>query len=254
MVAAGRCLVASDFDGTLAPIVTDPTRSAMLPTARRALERLVDRTPVAVVSGRHATLLAQLCPIPGLTLIGSYGLERWVDGEARPDARAVAWLRQWAHDWEGVTAAVERAVVGSPPGVRVVRKPWGISVHLREVVGQRVPLERRLAIELRQLARSVGLKLVRGRLVLELVPPLRCSKGTALLGLLEATRPAAAVFAGDDRGDVPALRLLAGRPGLAVAAALAVTGPETPRALLRVATGVLAGPRTWAELLAQLAA
>ncbi len=255
LVAAGRCLVASDFDGTLAPIVADPTRALMLPTARRALERLAGRTPVAVVSGRPAALLARLCPIRGVILIGSYGLERWEDGAARPDPRALAWQRGWAHDWDQVEAAVERVLAGAPEGVRVARKPWGLAVHLRGVAGPRVALERRLAVELRRLAQAFGLRLARGRLVLELLPPVRCSKGTALAGLLDALRPEAAVFCGDDRGDVPALRALGrGRAGLRLAAALAVTGPETPAALLQVASAVLAGPGVWAALLRRLAA
>ncbi len=255
MVEAGRCLIASDFDGTLAPIVTDPSRSALLPTARRALEQLASRTPVAVVSGRHAAILADLCPVPGVILIGSFGLERWVDGAARPVPRATAWLDRWGHSWDEVVAAVERAARGSPPGVRIVRKPWSIAVHCRQVAGARAALERRLAAELRLVARRFDLRLTRGRLVLELLPPLRCTKGTALASLLATTRPEGCVFAGDDRGDIPALRLLArGRPGLVIAAALAVTGPETPPALLRAATGVLAGPGVWAALLAELAA
>ncbi|HUY96723.1 MAG TPA: trehalose-phosphatase [Verrucomicrobiae bacterium] len=254
-VEAGRCLIASDFDGTLAPIVADPTRAAMLPSARRALERLVSRTPVAVVSGRHAALLARLCPIPGVILVGSYGLERWQDGAVLPHPRALAWRGGWAHDFEEVTAAVGCVLRHAPRGVRIVRKPWGVAVHLREVAGPRVELERHLAVELRILARRFGLRLGRGRLVLELLPPVRCSKGTALADLLRTLRPQAAVFAGDDRGDVPALRLLArDRARLAIALGLAVSGPETPPALLREATSVLAGPTVWAALLHRLAA
>ena len=58
---AGRdhLLVASDFDGTLAPLVDDPARARALPAAEAALVSLatLPRTAVALLSGRSLASL-----------------------------------------------------------------------------------------------------------------------------------------------------------------------------------------------------
>jgi trehalose 6-phosphate phosphatase len=72
-------LVAVDFDGTLAPIVDDPTDATMLPRARRALAQLtrLGHTYVAVISGRAFTDLdARLGPVAAEVLrVGGHGCE-----------------------------------------------------------------------------------------------------------------------------------------------------------------------------------
>src|SRR3981189_2244921 len=73
-----QLLVACDYDGTLAPIVDDPTHAAPLPEAVAAIRRLaaLPRTPVAVVSGRALRDLAALSRLPSeVHLVGSHGSE-----------------------------------------------------------------------------------------------------------------------------------------------------------------------------------
>ena len=73
-----RLLVATDFDGTLAPIVDDPATARPLPESMEALETLtaIPGTVVAVVSGRA---LADLQDLLGgnqrIHLVGSHGAE-----------------------------------------------------------------------------------------------------------------------------------------------------------------------------------
>ena len=61
VAARDHLLVASDFDGTLAPLVDDPARARALPAAEAALVSLatLPRTEVALLSGRS---LASLQP------------------------------------------------------------------------------------------------------------------------------------------------------------------------------------------------
>jgi trehalose 6-phosphate phosphatase len=80
LLATTPCLlVATDFDGTLAPIVDDPQNAWPLPRNRRALATLARQphTRAAVVSGRSlADLEARLQPAEdGLLLVGSHGSE-----------------------------------------------------------------------------------------------------------------------------------------------------------------------------------
>jgi len=69
-----------------------------------------------------------------------------------------------------------------------------------------------------RVAAATGLRLEPGKLVSELRPPIDVDKGSAVAALISETRPAVAVYAGDDLGDIPALLAVraAGGYGLAV--------------------------------------
>ena len=73
-----QLLVACDYDGTLAPIVEDPTPAVPLPEAVAAVRALaaLPQTTVAVISGRALRDLAALSRLPGeVHLVGSHGSE-----------------------------------------------------------------------------------------------------------------------------------------------------------------------------------
>jgi trehalose 6-phosphate phosphatase len=70
-------LIASDYDGTLAPIVADPTQAVPMReslVAIRALSELPD-THVAIISGRSLNELAAVDFSPNVHLVGSHGSE-----------------------------------------------------------------------------------------------------------------------------------------------------------------------------------
>ena len=77
-------LVAVDFDGTLAPLVTEPGAARPHPRAAAALRGLAESiAAVAVVTGRPAGVAAELlgftavAPPRNLSVVGHYGLETW---------------------------------------------------------------------------------------------------------------------------------------------------------------------------------
>lgn len=75
---AARLLVASDFDGTIAPIVADPEAAQADRGAIAALRTLValPATRVAIVSGRAlADLAARTAELDGAIRVGSHGAE-----------------------------------------------------------------------------------------------------------------------------------------------------------------------------------
>src|SRR6187551_1765599 len=73
-----QLLVTCDYDGTLAPIVEDPSMAAPLPEAVAAIRALASlpQTSVAVISGRALRDLAALSRLPAeVHLVGSHGSE-----------------------------------------------------------------------------------------------------------------------------------------------------------------------------------
>src|SRR5690606_4109915 len=73
-----QLLIACDYDGTLAPIVTDPSQAKPIPESVSALRTLANlpQTKVAVISGRALRDLAALSRLPSeIHLVGSHGSE-----------------------------------------------------------------------------------------------------------------------------------------------------------------------------------
>jgi trehalose 6-phosphate phosphatase len=238
--------VVLDFDGVLAPIVEDPEASAMPAGSEAILARLAELLgTVAVISGRPAGFLADRVRVPGVRLLGSYGMEQVRDGRLVLAAEARGWL-----------PAVDRArrllaaELGSLPGIRIEAKPASVAVHWRQA-----PDQATAAVLVRQAAdraaAQTGLRLEPGKLVFELRPPIDIDKGSATAALIAATRPAAVAYAGDDLGDIPALRAVREAGGYAL---VVDHGAETDPRLLAMADEVFAGPGGFADWLAALAA
>src|SRR6202034_2497321 len=79
-----HALIATDYDGTLAPIVDDPAAAVAAPGAVDALKRLAGRVgTVAIITGRaaaEAVSLGGFAEVPGLIVLGHYGAQRWQAG------------------------------------------------------------------------------------------------------------------------------------------------------------------------------
>jgi trehalose 6-phosphate phosphatase len=92
-------LIATDFDGTLAPIVGDPREARADPAAVAGLRGLAGVVgTLAVITGRPAAEAVELGGfegVPGLIVLGHYGGERWQEGvlTAPPPPAGVAVAR-----------------------------------------------------------------------------------------------------------------------------------------------------------------
>jgi len=245
----GRALIALDYDGTLAPIVSEPSASRPQPGALPALHRLATAVgTLAIITGRPASVaveLGGLAGIPGLIVIGHHGWERWEDGElaSPPPPPQVARAR------ERLPGALAEA--GAPDGTWIEDKSHALVVHTRRTADPEAALAL-LAEPLADFADQTGLDSKPGRLVIELRAR-GVDKGTAITTLAAERDPAAVLFAGDDLGDIPAFEAVhalrdTGRAGVAVCSA---SGEVT--ALAAHADLVVDGPAGITALLVRLA-
>jgi trehalose 6-phosphate phosphatase len=245
----GHALIALDFDGTLAPIVSEPSAARPHPDVLPALERLATGIgTLAIITGRPAPVAVELggfASIPGLIVIGHHGFDRWEGGQltAPPPPPEVVTARTRL---PGALAAA-----GAPEGTWVEDKGHALVVHVRRTADPQAALAR-LTGPMAELAAGTGLDSKPGRLVIELRPT-GVDKGTALAELIAERDPAAVLFAGDDLGDLPAFAAVraaraAGRYGVTVASA---SGEVT--ALAEEADLVVDGPDGVSALLGSLA-
>jgi trehalose 6-phosphate phosphatase len=224
--------VLSDFDGTLAAIVQDPQSARPFDGMVDALRALAARYGrVAVVSGRPVQYLVDhVGDLPGVTLVGLYGLERTIQGRA-------AGLPE-SERWRPVIADLAaRAQAAAPPGVYVEDKGLAVTLHYRLAPDQQTWAEHFSEKE----AGAAGVEAMPGRKSIELRPPVTADKGTVIAEL--AAGMTAVCFVGDDTGDLPAFAALSDlrRSGVATLA-VAVASPESPPELLDAADIRVDGP------------
>ena len=234
-----------DFDGVLSPIVEDPTTSAMPGPVRAILVRLAGRLGLlAVMSGRPVDFLADRVRVPGVPLLGSYGIEQIRDGKRQiaPDAE------KWLGPVREAGLALE-ALLATSPGIRVEEKSVSVAVHWRQAPDQAAAADEVRRITAR-IAAQTGLRLEPGKLVEELRPPIDVHKGSAVNALLSQETLTTVAYAGDDLGDIPALHAVQKAGGYAL---VVDHGSETDPKLLTLADQIYAGTEGFASWLAELA-
>lgn len=199
-----------DFDGTLSPIVKNP--SLAHPPARilKVLKSLQKKRnlQLAVVSGRDLAALKKFLPLRGLVLAGNHGAVIQGSGFRFLDPGA----RRFRSVLEGLERKVRRALIGFP-GIRYEHKIYGLTVHYRDLC----PEQTRRAS--RVLKRVLSPSLVRneckmrsGKKVWELCPPESWGKGDAVLWLMKKLKVkhsrTLVIYIGDDVTDEDAFRVL----------------------------------------------
>lgn len=181
-------LVAFDFDGTLAPIVSRPCDAQVPLAIARRLERLARVLPLAIVTGRRLDDVEPRLGFRPRFVIGNHGAED--RAQASPDAEAAL---------EPLRLRLrEHAQALDAAGVDVEDKRLSVALHYR------------LARD-RQAAQSLITSLLRGphettrvfggKCVVNVMPADAPDKGDALHTLVRRCGAASAVFVGDDVND-----------------------------------------------------
>ena len=197
-----QLLVATDYDGTIAPIVNDPMRAIPdreTSVALRALAML-DQTHVGIISSRALRDLAALSRLPAeIHLVGSHGSEFDVDFALHMDEETQA--RRDALG-EALTEISRRY-----PGASLEQKPASVAFHTRNADPESIAAA---VAEVEMLAAAdESLSYSTGKMVCE-VGVMQADKGRALDTLRTNVSATAVLFVGDDTTDEDAFRTLGG--------------------------------------------
>lgn len=276
-----RAVLALDFDGTMAPIVTDPDQARAHPGVVPALVRLAPVLgSLAVITGRPAETavrysgFTQVTGLERLVVLGGYGVERWeaATGEltAPPPAPGVAAahrelpevidevLREAPEVLSGAAGTGDPTPAGTPAGdgagvhsVWIEDKGRAVAVHTRRARNPQGALEA-LRPALSALASRHDLIVEPGRMVLELRPP-GMDKGAALLAHAQEVGADTVLYGGDDLGDLAAFAAVDELRGRGGAGLLVCSGSSEVTELADRADLVVDGPAGVAALLGALA-
>jgi trehalose 6-phosphate phosphatase len=188
-----RPLFLLDYDGTLAPIVSDPEKAFPHPRVPALLDRLASLHPVVVVTGRRLQDLAKLLPCR-LRAIGLHGVEEGMIGD------------EIATGDTGLLAELKTMYDAVPvyPGILVEDKGPTFAVHYRQSPDEGAAV-RRLEAWAEML--PDGFDMIHGKKVFE-VRPKGKNKGVAVLKIAQEHPDRVPIYLGDDRTDEDAFLAL----------------------------------------------
>ena len=255
--AAAESVVGLDFDGTLSPIVDDPTQAHIHPDAGPVLVDLAAQVrAVAVVTGRPARQALDLGGLEevgnavgdagkDLYLFGQYGNERWSSTNRRViSPRPPHGLASFERELPRLLRRLDAA------DAWVEDKGLAVAVHTRRLPDADAAF-RRLLPELRDLAGRHDLVVEPGKAVVEVRSP-GVHKGQVVRTLVEELDAGGFVFAGDDLGDIEAFDAVAELRESGMPTLLVCSSSEEESALLAKSDVVVKGPEGVLELLSQL--
>lgn len=219
----------SDIDGTLSPIVPRPEDATVPEAIRAPLRALVAKgVKVAFITGRSLEMARRMVGLDDAAYAADHGLTVWLEGRSEA-APGLAEYEALARQAEDELQALSRTA----PGVELENKGALLAVHYRRAEG---PGAREAILE--ALGRSQAAQRFRmqeGRMVVELRPPLRADKGTALEMLVSRLGVEGVICPGDDITDIDMFATLRrlraqGLGGAAVAVASQEAAPEVAQA------------------------
>lgn len=184
-LAWSNMLLAFDYDGTLAPIVADPTQARMRPHTRELLWALTKLSCVIVISGRaQPDALKKLRGAGVREVVGNYGIGPW-----HPANRHLAEVERWR--------PVLEACLVSLKGVTIEDKLFSVAIHYRQ---SREKKKARAAIL--EAASSLGqVRVISGKQVVNILPHGAPHKGLTLELERDRLHCDTALYVGDDETD-----------------------------------------------------
>jgi trehalose 6-phosphate phosphatase len=243
-----RAALLLDIDGTLAPIVGQPSDARVPENVRQLLTALSRRYGVvACVSGRRASEARALVSIGTISYLGTHGAELLRAGWTEPilDPRLEDWVQRMNEFGRQADTQDLRRL-----RVRLEDKGAILAFHWRGAPDEEAARAAIDAVAAR--ASALGLRTHWGRKVLEVRPPVQFDKGSGVTAFLAGTDAEAVMYAGDDRTDLDAFRAivrLAEEGHIATAIRVGVRSEEGPKEIIDEADIVVEGPAGVRDLL-----
>jgi trehalose 6-phosphate phosphatase len=181
-----RALLAFDYDGTLAPIVADRELAVMRDRTQTLFSEICELYPCAVISGRSkADVAFRLGGAQVKHIVGNHGLE--------PGNNLGEFEREVA-----IVRPLLALALAPFRGVDIEDKGYSIAIHYRRSRQKRIA---RSAIHAAVEALPLPMRVVGGKLVVNVVPVRAANKGDALVAIKATEAAESALYVGDDVTD-----------------------------------------------------
>ncbi|MDD3983294.1 MAG: trehalose-phosphatase [Candidatus Omnitrophota bacterium] len=202
----GGLFVFLDYDGTLVPIAGRPQDARTPAATARLLKRLASLPGcrVAVVSGRALSDIRKRVGVGNVVYVGNHGYEMFIPGKGELDYAPPG--------YRAVLSGIKRRITAGVKGIKGIvceDKRISLALHFRLADKRGTSLAKKVFRG--AVARSVdegAAAVKKGKKVLEILPPGRHNKGTAVKEILRGAGDVTSLYLGDDRTDEDAFRAL----------------------------------------------
>lgn len=199
-----------DYDGTITPIVATPGKAILSSITKKYLRKLV-KVPnchLAIISGRELKDLKNKVKINGIIYSGNHGLEidyRGVDLKFFYDRKYLERLK--------IIENIISDELDSIRGILIESKGISLSIHYRLIDPGKISSVKKIFYKVvNPYLNKKQISVKKGKMVLEIKPPLRWNKGTLVQWLIENINEhkgsKVIFYFGDDLTDEDAFRAL----------------------------------------------
>lgn len=187
-----------DYDGTLVPIVRDPSEAIVTKEVKDLVAELAKTDTVVIISGRDRKFLEEVLGDLPVHLVAEHGALIRTKGDSE-------WVLNPAYkeDWKDSIRAILDLYVKRCPGAFVEEKETSLAWHFRTADDQEYALRRaqELAWQLKSFIQpELNLQIIEGNMVIE-VKKTAFNKGTSANGFLEQDNYDFILAMGDDTTD-----------------------------------------------------
>lgn len=201
-----RVVVLLDYDGTLTPIVNDPSQALLPSRTRDILTELAELFTVGIVSGRSLQKVRGFVQLESLLYAGSHGFDIW-----SPHSESMRY--QVAADQLPQLATIRDRLTERLTGIKgaaVEDNIFSVSVHYRNCDAEDVQQVYDVVQQVRSDFPSI--RFGTGKKVFELRPDIVWDKGRAMVWLLQALGlrerdDVFTIYIGDDMTDEDAFQI-----------------------------------------------
>ena len=179
-----------DFDGTLAPLASDPAGVSLPHPIQQRLQILQKRAPVGIITGRSLADMEKRLAFEPDYLIGNHGIEG-MPGWQQGATENYAMCREWQ-----IALSALHTEIGDQ--LWIEDKTYSLTVHYRQATD---PSNVVKALEEKFLQLVPSPRVIGGKFNFSLLPPNAGDKGQAVQQLLERSPGYRALYVGDDQTD-----------------------------------------------------
>lgn len=196
-----KTAILSDIDGTLHPIVEKPDQIHFNDFVSVVLEKLAKKYAlVSLITGRSLKSALSFIKVRGVVYIGNHGLEVSRNSKIGYAKN----VQKYIPNIRSALKLVSESDLSKISEIYIEDKGVAIAVHYRRAPAKLFEVEKIV----NRIANNLGLKVIKGRKVYELQPPLDIDKGTALEEIIKQSEVNLALYMGDDISDIKAFKRL----------------------------------------------
>lgn len=199
----GQSVLITDIDGTISEITSEPSHARITADMRNILFVLSSKFKfVGVLTGRDINDALNIIKLKKIVYMGNHGLQRFKNGKIIIDSRVNVYVPIIKEIYEELTTKLKDST-----GFYLEYKTLSLTVHYNECY-PKYCAKQEILDTIATMALGKFVKIIEGRDLLEIRPPVGDDKGSVLQKFISENHVKKIIYIGDDVNDVCAFKKL----------------------------------------------